>query len=88
MALHERVEGTAKRGCPRTKWMSSVLARYDAGPQALMRIVQDRDRWHLALTHARAHVECNELHGDMAKKKKKNIYTVYIVGYQRPNQTN
>ncbi len=57
ITLHGRVEGTAKRGRPRITWMSSVLARYDVGPQALMRIVQDRDRWNLALTHARAHVE-------------------------------
>ncbi len=57
ITLHGRVEGTAKRGCLRITWMSSVLARYDVGPQALMRIVQDRDRWNLALTHARAHVE-------------------------------
>ncbi len=75
ITLHGRVEGTAKRGHPRITWMASVLARYDVGPQALMRIVQDRDRWNLALTHARAHMKCNKLHGDMAKKKKKvNIY--------------
>ncbi len=54
ITLHGREEG---RGRPRITWMSSVLARYDAGPQALMRIVRDRDGWNLALTHARAHVE-------------------------------
>ncbi len=34
-----------------------MLARYDVGPHALIRIVQDRDWWNLALTRARAHVE-------------------------------
>ncbi len=55
--LHGRVEGPAKRGRLRITWMSSVLVRYDVGPQALRRFVRDRDRWNLALTHGRAHDE-------------------------------
>ena len=32
-ALHGRVEGTNKRGRPKTTWVKSTLARYEVGPQ-------------------------------------------------------
>ena len=54
--LHGRVDGTAKRGRPRTTWTSSTLGRFDVGTQVLMRTAQDRVEWRLMSTHARAHV--------------------------------
>ena len=57
IVLNGRIDGTAKRGRPRTTWMKSVLARYDRGPQALMRIAHERQRWSLLSTNVRAHVD-------------------------------
>jgi len=34
--LHGRVEGTPRRGRPRTTWLKSTLARYEVRPQELM----------------------------------------------------
>ena len=44
IALHGRVEGTARRGRPRTTWMSAALARYDEEPHVLIRAAQERER--------------------------------------------
>jgi len=57
IVLHGRVDGTAKRGRPRTTWTTSTLARYDAGTQTLMRTALEREDWRLLSTSAGAHVD-------------------------------
>ena len=55
-ALHGRVEGTNKRGRPKTTWVKSTLARYEMGPQELMETAQGRNRWRSMSTNAKAYV--------------------------------
>ena len=56
--LHGRIEGTKRRGRPRTTWLNSVLARYEHNTQELMETAQERNRWNsLMSTNARAYVD-------------------------------
>ena len=55
-ALHGRVEGTTKRGRPKTTWVKAALSKYNEDPQVILRLAQDRDRWLLASNHVRAYV--------------------------------
>jgi len=43
--LHGRVEGLTTRGRQRTTCLKSTLSGYEVGPQALMDIAQDGNKW-------------------------------------------
>ena len=43
LQIHGRIEGTHKRGRPKTAWVKSTLARYEVGPQELMETAQDKN---------------------------------------------
>jgi len=82
---HGRVEGTPRRGSQRSTLLKSTLVRYEVGSQELLEIAQDRNRWRLMSTNARADVHvpiyCAELKygGRRRRIRKKCVCIIYIL---------
>jgi len=53
-ALHGRVEGTPRRGYPRTTFLNQHWQDMKWDPQVLTEIAQDRRRWGLMFTNTTA----------------------------------